>query len=368
MSDAAHSDSPLPGRLRRRLSLRARMAIFFSVFVAGALLLFSAAVIGVLVFDDDAAAHPGTPSDSDEDVAQVLLAMSAVAPLAIAGAAGAGWLLAKKSLEPLREASRRARVAQQSQQELDLPLTGRGDEWDELAVTVNSLLATTRQSAERIRRFTADAAHELRTPLTTVLGEADLALRRERSPEELRTAMTVIRSEAERLAVLADKLLALARADDSALPLSPEPLRLDALAGEAIARARARAQQLGRPLELDEVLEPVEVRADRALLERALQNLLDNAVLHGGSHVEVALRKASDGVELAVRDDGPGVPEALRPFLFERFQCGDASRSRGGTGLGLAIARAIAQAHQGELSYVEGQGAHFRLVLPLADR
>ncbi|MBS2028204.1 MAG: HAMP domain-containing histidine kinase [Deltaproteobacteria bacterium] len=354
--------------LRRGLSLRARMAIFFSAGVAAALLLFSTAVIAVLVLDDDAEGHHGAPTDSDEDVGQVLLTMVALAPLAVAGAAGAGWLLAKKSLEPLREAGRRARVAQQSQQELDLPVTGRGDEWDELALTVNALLATTRQSVERVRRFTADAAHELRTPLTTVLGEADLALRRERSPEELRAAITVIHGEAERLATLADKLLALARADTAELPLSPEPLRLDALADEAIARARSRAAQLGRSVELAHSLEPVELRADRGLLERAVQNLLDNAVLHGGSHVVVALRRGTDTVELAVRDDGPGVPASLRPFLFERFACGDDSRSRGGTGLGLAIARAIAKAHQGELSYVEGPGAHFRLVLPLPGR
>lgn len=348
----------------RPLSLRGRLAASFAAAVGLALLLFSVAVVVVLGVDEGERAAAGA-ADNREDVRQVLGAMVLVAPLAMGGAAAAGLSLARRALKPLREASVRARAASHSPLELELPITGRGDEWDELATTINGMLASSRDSVARVRRFTADAAHELRTPLTTIVGEADLALRRDRTAEDLRVALAVIHSEGLRLREVVTRLLALARADAGALRLHPRKIALHDRMESALERARRTAAQLGRQIDLEAATDRVEVTADPELLDRAVDNLLENAIQHGGTHARLVVRVRDGFASIEVADNGPGVPASLRPRLFERFATADASRSGGGTGLGLALAKAIAEAHHGSLHYLDGPGARFRLELPM---
>jgi two-component system heavy metal sensor histidine kinase CusS len=344
--------------------------LFFAAAVGAALLTFSAVVLFVLNRDEaaerDSRAASPDGDDPAENLQKVLLAMALSAPVAVAAAAGLGYLLARQALAPLREASARARAARRSELDLVLPMGG-GKEWDELAGTLNTLIADGRASLERIRRFTADAAHELRTPLTALIGEADLAIRRERTAVELRAILGTIREEGGRLAALLDALLMLARADSGTLLSRRASVDLAEIAREASKRTIDHARQGGR--ETAEIIidaAPSAGEGDAHLLARAMENLLDNALRHGGGRASIRVTPDGACVRVVVSDDGPGIPPSLVQTLFQRFARGDVSRSSDGFGLGLAIARAIASAHGGTLELLKSdRGASFEMRLPL---
>lgn len=237
---------------------------------------------------------------------------------------------------------------------------------DELARLCNSfdrMLARLERSFANERRFVADASHELRTPLAVVRAEADLALRRERSPDEYRSALASIEREATRLEALVDGLLDTMREEALARDGTTD---VSNVLGELIERVRPASRTLRAHLATPE---PALARADRDALERAASAVVHNAIVHGGGSVEVRLALSSDAVQIEVRDEGPGfAPEALA-HATERFWRGDPARGRGGTGLGLSIARVLVEAHGGELRLANAPqaGACVTLVLPRAD-
>ncbi|MUN38912.1 HAMP domain-containing protein [Actinomadura sp. NEAU-AAG5] len=252
-------------------------------------------------------------------------------------------------------------------------------------------------SEARLRRFVADAGHELRTPLTSIQGFAELSLRHQDLPaSERHTADRLIRQNAERMSVLVNDLLLLAKLDQEPA-YRTEPVDLLALAADAI-RATA-VRHPGRPIALKPLddgageLELVETTGDSHRLRQVLTNLISNALVHTPSgtpiHVRVGSARAGpscgtdrdgrfspspalkDGTPVCVievADEGPGLTPDRAAHLFERFYRVDRSRSRdhGGSGLGLAIAAAIAENHNGrlELDTAPGRGSTFRLVLP----
>ena len=221
--------------------------------------------------------------------------------------------------------------------------------------------AAEREAVARERRFIADASHELRTPLTTLKSELDVALQRERSPDELRAALGSAREEADRLVALAEDLLVLARADEGELPITREPLDVGALLADVAERRGARA---GRAIGVDAPSGLV-LDADRRALERAVGNLVDNALTHGGGPIELSATDGAGAVRIAVRDHGPGFPPGFADRAFERFARPDAGRSGGGAGLGLAIVDAIARAHGGSVvTSGADPGARVEIVLP----
>jgi signal transduction histidine kinase len=354
-----------------KLAVRHRLALLFASAVAAALLVAGGATIGVIALETEAhkQAEIRRGEKPDEEdllvVGRAAAAMGIVSPLVIAAAALVGLYLARRALAPMREASRRAAAARASELDLTLPVTGSGDEWDELATTLNALLTDARGSMFRVRRFTADAAHELRTPITAILGEAEVALRRKRSEGELRAALSAVKEEAERTALLLEALLALARADAGILLSSRTKLLLGGIVESSAARARERASQDRRAEIRIEDSSTAYVEGNAALLSRALENLLDNALRYAATQVSVTV--ASDGTlaKIIVADDGPGIPPQLVSTLFERFARADSARATGGFGLGLSIARAIAQAHGGTLVLRPSPiGAAFELALP----
>ena len=237
---------------------------------------------------------------------------------------------------------------------------------------VEASLATRHESEAKLRRFVADASHELRTPLAGIRGYTELALRTggDLSPD-VRSALARVDSESARMSRLVDDLLLLARLD-AGRPLAHEPVDLTRLAIEVTSDAQVAGPEHGWVLDLPE--EPVVITGDEYRLHQVLANLLSNARTHTppGSTVTVRLgRCASDsgaaGAELAVHDDGPGIPPALREQVWERFARADTARSRraGSTGLGLAIVRAVVSAHHGTLVLSSEPGnTTFRIWLP----
>jgi signal transduction histidine kinase len=216
------------------------------------------------------------------------------------------------------------------------------------------MLARLHEAFEHERRFVADASHELRTPLALLRTELDLALRRPRSHDELESALRSAAEETERLSRLADDLLLIARADRGSLPIRREDVAADDLLRDAATRFASRASELGRELHV----EPSElhVEADPLRVGQALVNLVDNALTHGSGAVELSAERRDAFVEIHVRDEGAGFPEAFRARAFDRFSRADEARGRGGSGLGLSIVELVARAHGGSAGVGERAG------------
>ncbi|WP_329400699.1 HAMP domain-containing sensor histidine kinase [Streptomyces melanogenes] len=234
---------------------------------------------------------------------------------------------------------------------------------------VGSALAARQESETRVRQFVADASHELRTPLASIRGYAELT---RRGTEEVgpatRHALGRVEAEAQRMTGLVEDLLLLARLD-AGRPLSYESTDLSPLVVDAVSDARAAGQDHVWRLELPD--DPASVLGDASRLHQVLVNLLGNARTHTPPGTTVTARVARRGAwaVLEVEDDGPGIPSALLPHVFERFARGDASRSRahGSTGLGLAIVQAVVTAHGGDVSVRSAPGGTvFGVHLPAA--
>jgi two-component system OmpR family sensor kinase len=221
-----------------------------------------------------------------------------------------------------------------------------------------------------LRRFVADASHELRTPLSAVRAYAELYDRGAADhPADLERSMRGISRESERMSLLVDDLLLLARLDDGR-PLARVPVRLDEVVGEAVETAQAVEPE--RPIELR--ADQAVVLGDRDRLRQIVDNLLANVRAHTppGTSVAVTVRRENGSAAVAVSDTGPGLEGEHLEHVFERFYRADASRARasGGVGLGLAIVAAVAEAHGGRVSARSepGKGATFEIALPLATR
>jgi two-component system OmpR family sensor kinase len=275
-----------------------------------------------------------------------LTLLSAVAA-ALVGAAAVAFLM-RRALQPLARLDRAAaEIERTGDSRRRLPDPGRADEVGRLATTLNAMLSSLERAREAERRFLADASHELRTPLTALRGNVAYLARHGATP----ALVADLEADAERLARLADDLLALSR--EEAAPPPGDQVRLDEL---ALTFAAPDVEIEARP---------VTVRGDRPALERALANLVENARRHGPAGGPIAVRiESSDGLaRLRVTDTGPGVSAADRDRVFERFWRGRSDTP--GSGVGLAIVRATAERHGGR-AYVDG--SRFTIELPLLRR
>jgi len=273
------------------------------------------------------------------------------------------WLVTRRALRPV-EGIRAEMAAITSAGELGrrVPVPASRDEVARLAETTNQTLGALESSVERQRRFVADASHELRSPLASLRTQLEVAAQH---PHLLDLHGTV--HDVVRLQDLAADLLVLARLDAGEHPRRGR-VDLGTLVQEELAR-RAKTDRI--PVELSADPEAAfDVSGSGPRLTRAVRNLLDNAQHHATGAVRVALTTAHGRVSVRVTDDGPGVPEADRERIFERFVRLDDARSRdaGGSGLGLAIARTIARSHDGDLTVTDapGGGAAFEITLPAA--
>jgi len=237
------------------------------------------------------------------------------------------------------------------------------DELTRLAATFDGLLDRLAASLRREQRFSAELSHELRTPLAKVVAEAELALRRERSPAEYREALAAVRAAAAQLERTLETLVMAARAD-AALPHgSSDAARAASRAAEGCV---ALASERGVQVDLEPPPAPLRVAADVDLVERVLSPLVENACRHGHRCVRLIVAAEDGAVLFTVRDDGPGVPPGERERIFEPGVRGPEGGGNGaGAGLGLALSRRLARAAGGDVECVaSGEGGAFRARLP----
>lgn len=329
--------------------------------------------------------------------------------LAVLGAI-AGYLLARRLLKPVQDASKAA--VRMSKGDLDIRLPVGTDEFGILADSFNRMaenlqakMLDLEAGQARERRFVADVTHELRTPVSALVGEASLLKARlemnpQGCPPEIAQLALLVSNDISRLRELVDDLLEISRLEAQAAEIVIEMVDIEAFltqlvdahgwsgtAGVTVTTKALSGAKVATPATMSEqdisgvpggMSFPYAIRTDKRRLERIVVNLAENALLHGRAPVRIELRRvgvAADGgtppsadlVRIAVTDSGPGIPEEHLPHVFDRFYKADPSRSSSrGSGLGLAIARENARLLGGELtvSNVPGGGARFVLTLP----
>ncbi|WP_324678112.1 HAMP domain-containing sensor histidine kinase [Mycobacterium sp. 663a-19] len=303
----------------------------------------------------------GGGSEAAEATARIVaLLLAGGAPIIIGVAATATYRLVRRSLQSVDAI--RSRVAEISTSDLAdrVPVPTSRDEISALAVTMNEMLARLESGHRAQQRFLGDASHELRSPLATIISGLEVA---EAHPELLdaELAIDTLLPEAHRMRALIEDLLLLARADEQSLAMRKEQVPLgDLVEGEA-----ARVRRDG--CEIHTSTSPVCLIGDPAAVSRVIRNLVDNAVYHAKSRVDVNVGSRDGNVMLTVSDDGPGIAPADRARVFERFVRLDSDRARsgGGTGLGLAIVAEIVAAHGGTVTIDDRPGGGTTVIVML---
>lgn len=288
-------------------------------------------------------------------------------PVLLLLTAGLGYGLARGSLRPLAEMNATARRISGTNLDERIPTTGSGDELDELAATLNEMIARIRRSVERTRRFSGNAAHELRTPLNALRSRLEVTLGQPRDAEEARKALAETAAEVEGLSDVVHAMMRLAQSEAGLAPEQRTAVDASSLLREVVDFFAPLAEEADVELVTD-LGDPAWVPGDPPWLHELFANLLDNGIkyTHAGGRVEVTIERTREAVIVRVRDDGIGVPAEDLARIFEPFyRVGDRSMAPG-VGLGLPISREIARAHGGELSVESppGEGTTFTVRLP----
>lgn len=292
-----------------------------------------------------------------------LIASCALAVAVLVAVALATALILRAALRPVARMTADAAVWSESDLDARFNEGPPHDEITRLAATLDGLLDRLAAGLRRERRLTAEVSHELRTPLAQIRAETDLALRRDRAPDEYRSALQGVRASADRIEATVETLLATAR-QDAHLP------RGTADAAEAASRVvRAfgpMADSAGVTLAVEPCAGATRAGVEMEVIERILHPVVENAVRHARSEVRVGVSLDDAGVAVTVRDDGPGVPAEDRERIFEPGVRGNDGRTSNGAGLGLSLSRRLARAAGGDVGAAPGPGGSFTVRLPSA--
>ena len=276
-------------------------------------------------------------------------------------------LLTKNTIKPVTKITRAAQTMTTENLDGQLPLTGRGDEIDELSSTFNDLFLRIKADFDRERQFSSDVSHELNTPLTVISGQAGLLLRWGKdNPEQLEKSLNAIKDEAKSMHAIIENLLQISRIESGRI--KPQICQVDV--AELFARVEGEFSAVAPAVKFEIECPPsVTIETDPEMLHQILTVLVSNSVKFAGSECQIRLttvRKEDGQLVISESDDGPGISDEALPHIFERFYRADEAhtRSAGGSGLGLAIAKTLCDALGAEISAgnLETGGAVFRLV------
>jgi signal transduction histidine kinase len=280
-----------------------------------------------------------------------------------------GWLMARRAMSGVAAVTGSAARIAGGELGGRVRVGGHGAEIDDLGATFNEMAERIEALVRGMREVTDSIAHDLRSPITRMRCNAEMPLLGDSGPEDYQEYAARTIEDCDRLLEIINTMLDISEFEAGAAPLALQGLDLVGLAREAVEIFEPAAESSGISLKL-EAEGPVPVQVDSRRLQRAVGNLLDNALKYtpSGGEVRVAVRERGGTAELCVRDTGPGIPPADAERVFERFFRGDRSRPGAGSGLGLSLARAIARAHRGDVFVrsEEGRGSAFTISLPLS--
>jgi signal transduction histidine kinase len=307
-----------------------------------------------------------TLDEVNEPSQTVIIALTVGLPVLLAIAGATTWLVVGRALAPVDAIRREVEEIGASQLHRRVPNPPGRDEIGRLARTMNRMLDRLETAAQRQRRFISDASHELRSPVAAIRQDAEVAIAHPEVTTARDLAETVL-AENLRVQRLVEDLLLLANADEQTLVPARHPVDVDDLVFAEAQRLRDHTD-----LRIDVgAVSAGRVSGDQTRLARAVNNLASNAARHAASNIAFGLSQQNGTVTLTVADDGPGIPEADRERVFQRFVRLDAARTRGsddtgGSGLGLAIVAEIIRAHGGTVTAGESPlgGAQFTITLP----
>ncbi len=267
-------------------------------------------------------------------------------------AAFLGFAVVRLGMRPLRSVIGKANDISTHRLNTRLTVNDAPTELRELGAAFNAMLDRLEDGVQRLSRFAADLAHDLRTPINTLMVETQVALARPRTSDEYQALLVSNIEEYERVARMIENTLFLARADNAQLALNPETLNAETELKRIANYFAGLADEAGVALRVD--ADDATVRADPVLFQRAVNNLVSNAIGHTprGGDVLLSARQGQYGTDIAVENSGVGIPTEHLPRIFDRYYRADAARSVSphSTGLGLAIVRAIMQLHRGEVA------------------
>lgn len=288
----------------------------------------------------------------------------------LAGAA-LGWWASRRAVRPLTGVSTAAMALAAGHLDTRLE-TSEDPDLRPITASFNDMAQALQDRIERDARFASDVSHELRSPLMTLAASIEVMNnQRDDLPDRARAALDLMVADIDRFQQLVEDLLEISRFDAGVVRLELEEVHL----AELVMQAVSHSTDADVPVELDAELAGVVVQADKRRIVRVIANLIDNAAKYGGGATSVSLRRADDGVQIAVEDRGEGVPEEDRDLIFDRFNRGTAAGRRGssvGVGLGLALVAEHVNLHGGKV-WVEGrgdgdEGARFVVQLPVVEQ
>ncbi len=275
--------------------------------------------------------------------AELIELAALVTVVGMAASIGLGVFATRRALGPVRAMAAAVRAIEPSNLAARMPDRGTRDDIDELARSINAVLARLEWLFGRLESFSADVAHELRSPINRMLNQSQLALLDANASPA--ATLASIHETAEQMAQLVNQLLLLASGEEGRLRVVRERVELGGALASLVELYAPLAESLGKTLELASA--PGAWACDRQLVERALANLIENALVHSEAGAKIRVVVTADAA-VGVLDSGPGIPAADRERAFERFVRLDAARHGRGSGLGLAIVRMIARLHGGD--------------------
>lgn len=311
---------------------------------------------------------------STQDDQLVLARARRVIALIVVGmlvlAMGVGWLLARRALAGVQQLTTAANEVSHGALDRRVPTSGSGNEIDQLAATFNRMLERIQTLVEGMQKTNDNIAHELRSPVTRIRGLAETTLTGRCSQRQFEDMAASNVEECDRLLSMINTMLDISEAEAGVMPLNLQTIDAAKLLREAAELYEPVAAEYEQSLVVD-APQTVAVRGDLQRLQRAVANLLDNAVKYTprGGRINLSIHIADGTVAITIANPGRGISSEELPHVFDRFFRADRSRSSPGNGLGLSLAQAIVHAHGGQISASSEPGAEtvFTILLPAAE-